>query len=175
MRKKRCFSKKFGEMSKFPVQRGANPHNTVEQRQEQPPEKPAQTRKDPAQQRHGDASQGTAVQQKAQGAAHPVVAPELAPCQNRGKTKQCRRPDQQKRHILQGCGKLSVGQQQAQRPQHIESHPQRDPQQHCIQQQPGLLRDGEKISSSISETAFPEETAVHGGPFRRIAAARCLR
>ena len=162
-------------MSKFPVQRGANPHNTVEQRQEQPPEKPAQTRKDPAQQRHGDASQGTAVQQKAQGAAHPVVAPELAPCQNRGKTKQCRRPDQQKRHILQGCGKLSVGQQQAQRPQHIESHPQRIPSSTAYSSSRVCSGTVKKVSSSISETAFPEETAVHGGPFRRIAAARCLR
>ena len=117
-------------MSKFPVQRSANTHNTVEKRAKQPPQTAENPRQNPSQKGHCDTAQRTAVQQKSQHAAHDIIAAEFSPCQHGGKTEQCSRPQQQERHIFQSRRQLAVGQQQPERPQHIEHHAQRDPQQH---------------------------------------------
>ena len=173
MRKKRCFSKKFGEMSKFPVQRSANTHDAVEKRAKQPPQTAENPRQNPSQKGHCDTAQRTAVQQKSQHAAHDIIAAEFSPCQHGGKTEQCSRPQQQERHIFQSRRQLAVGQQQPERPQHttpsgIPSSTAKISSRVCS----GTVK---KVSSCIIGTAFPAGTADRGDPFPRIAAARCRR
>ena len=65
-------------MSKFPVQRSANTHDTVEKRAKQPPQTAENPRQNTSQKGHCDTAQRTAVQQKSQHAAHDIIAAEFS-------------------------------------------------------------------------------------------------